>query len=287
MQKDAWKKTPYRVVEMYYTVAELSCLLRFSEQWVRDRIHAGDFGPHALNVRGDLRVPASAVNAFLEQFEMPSRGSPRRSAACGIRRAMTSVPDESYEAVLCSFVLEHVDDCHAAVAECRRVLAPGGAFHFALFGEKTLHVLRGSYHRAYAATRQEDEKRTHTFPVASAVEAGLDRSGFAECRAWSEFEIEFYPNVLALLRAIRGVGAGTTSPPTTRGLSERRVMLDMMERHKAVFGGVAIVDTDSPNVKDRMRALKKRGVRGFRIYPSGNARAWLDSPAKPRWHLRA
>ena len=54
-------------------------------------------------------------------------------------------------------------------------------------------------------------------------------------------------------------------------------MLDMMERHRGVFGGVAIVNADSPGVGERMRALKKRGVRGFRIYPSGDARTWLDS----------
>jgi ubiquinone/menaquinone biosynthesis C-methylase UbiE len=30
--------------------------------------------------------------------------------------------------VLCSGVLEHVDDCHRAVAECYRVLKPSGLF---------------------------------------------------------------------------------------------------------------------------------------------------------------
>ncbi len=43
-------------------------------------------------------------------------------------RAMPSMADESVDAILCSGVLEHVDDCHAAVRECWRVLKPGGAF---------------------------------------------------------------------------------------------------------------------------------------------------------------
>ncbi len=34
----------------------------------------------------------------------------------------------SYDAIFCSGVLEHVDDCHAAVRECWRVLKTGGAF---------------------------------------------------------------------------------------------------------------------------------------------------------------
>lgn len=43
-------------------------------------------------------------------------------------RAMPSVPDGSYDAVFCGGVLEHVDDCHAAVRECARILRPGGIF---------------------------------------------------------------------------------------------------------------------------------------------------------------
>lgn len=62
-------------------------------------------------------------------------------------RAMTSVPDASYEAVLCSFVLEHVDDCHAAVAECRRVLAPGGVLLVGLPFQQPLHRVPGDYWR--------------------------------------------------------------------------------------------------------------------------------------------
>lgn len=43
-------------------------------------------------------------------------------------RAMPEIASASFDAVFCSGVLEHVDDCHAAVAECHRVLKPGGVF---------------------------------------------------------------------------------------------------------------------------------------------------------------
>ncbi len=41
-------------------------------------------------------------------------------------RWMPEITDGSYDAVFCSGVLEHVDDCHAAVAEIHRILRPGG-----------------------------------------------------------------------------------------------------------------------------------------------------------------
>jgi SAM-dependent methyltransferase len=43
-------------------------------------------------------------------------------------RSMPSIRDAMFDAVFCSGVLEHVDDCHAAVAECWRVLKAGGVF---------------------------------------------------------------------------------------------------------------------------------------------------------------
>jgi len=41
-------------------------------------------------------------------------------------RAMPEIPDASLDCVICGGVLEHVDDCHAAVRECERILKPGG-----------------------------------------------------------------------------------------------------------------------------------------------------------------
>lgn len=43
-------------------------------------------------------------------------------------RSMPAIADESYNAVFCSGVLEHIDDYHAAVRECWRILKQGGTF---------------------------------------------------------------------------------------------------------------------------------------------------------------
>ncbi len=54
-------------------------------------------------------------------------------------RAMPSMADESVDAVFCSGVLEHVDDCHAAVRECWRILKAGGAFLLGLPCQQPIH----------------------------------------------------------------------------------------------------------------------------------------------------
>lgn len=55
-------------------------------------------------------------------------------------------------------------------------------------------------------------------------------------------------------------------------------MLAMMRRHRGVFGGVAIIDENAPDVRRRMLALSEQGVRGFRLYAfKKNTAKWATS----------
>jgi hypothetical protein len=67
-----------RAVERYYSVPETAMLLSFSERWVRDRIRAEEF-VGAVEAGGELRIPASAINAFLARHERLEPGIPART----------------------------------------------------------------------------------------------------------------------------------------------------------------------------------------------------------------
>jgi hypothetical protein len=62
-----------RVVEKYYSPRELSVLLGFSPDFFRDEAKAGSFTLtvdgsvvcEAVEIGGELRIPATAVNAWL------------------------------------------------------------------------------------------------------------------------------------------------------------------------------------------------------------------------------
>jgi predicted TIM-barrel fold metal-dependent hydrolase len=66
-------------------------------------------------------------------------------------------------------------------------------------------------------------------------------------------------------------------------------MLDMMRRHEGVFGGVAIIDENAPDVRGRMKALADQGVRGFRLYTDKkNSDGWATSAGmKEMWKTGA
>jgi predicted TIM-barrel fold metal-dependent hydrolase len=59
---------------------------------------------------------------------------------------------------------------------------------------------------------------------------------------------------------------------------DNRYMLDTMRRFPGVFSGVAVID-ENASPAEKMRELKKQGVRGFRIRPGDRSvDMWLDGP---------
>lgn len=145
----------------------------------------------------------------------------------------------SFDLVLSTSTFQWLNELDRAFAEAFRVLAPGGVFCFALFGEKTLHELRASYRSALAAQICANDNRFHTFLSRKEVRAALLRAGFTGCRVSSHMETEFHEDVPGLLRSLKRIGAGNASPVSTRGLAGKRVMLDMVRIYTNEYGDIS------------------------------------------------
>ena len=70
---------------------------------------------------------------------------------------------------------------------------------------------------------------------------------------------------------------------------DNQYMLDMIAQRPAAFRGVAVVDESKAGVAKQMKALAKRGVRGFRIHPGDEpAHSWINSKGMARmWEAAA
>jgi len=70
---------------------------------------------------------------------------------------------------------------------------------------------------------------------------------------------------------------------------DNRYMLEMMRRHKGVFSGIAVIDSEADRPDREMARLAKLGVRGFRIRPRKRpVERWLDGPGFERmWRAGA
>ena len=137
----------------------------------------------------------------------------------------------SFDLVLSTSTFQWLESLDGAFAEAKRVLAPGGTFCFALFGEKTLFELRDSYKKVLGSVAD----RSHNFFSQSEVLAALQRAGFSGSRVSSEMEVEYHQDVPELLRSLKRIGAGSAAPVAGKGLSQRRVMLEMMEAYQGEY----------------------------------------------------
>lgn len=53
-------------------------------------------------------------------------------------------------------------------------------------------------------------------------------------------------------------------------------MLDVMNANRGVFSGVALIDHHRPDLVDQMKSLAQKGMRGFRLHSTGDAKDWVD-----------
>jgi malonyl-CoA O-methyltransferase len=138
----------------------------------------------------------------------------------------------SFDLVVSTSTYQWLTSLDMAFAEVHRVLSPGGLFCFALFGKDTLFELR----EAYQSAQSGGPERTHRFASADDVLAALQRAGFKDAGARGEMEVEYHPAVPEMLRSLKRIGAATTAPVAAKGLSERRIMLDMMRIYRERYG---------------------------------------------------
>jgi malonyl-CoA O-methyltransferase len=141
-----------------------------------------------------------------------------------------------FDLVISTSTYQWLSRLETAFREAYRVLAPGGMFCFALFGELTLFELKSSYRQALGSEKRWGGDRSHDFFSAADVAADLGESGFSRKRVDTECEVEFHPDVPELLRSLKRIGAGNAAPVAVRGLAGRRVMLDMMAAYRREYG---------------------------------------------------
>jgi len=136
--------------------------------------------------------------------------------------------DSRLTAVVSSNVYQWVDDLPAAFREVCRVLRPGGCFAVALFGEQTLRELRDAHRQAIRECGSQQLSHVQSFPAAAEVTAALEGAGLV-CTDFSCFpEIDWHPDVPALLRQLKQIGAANAAVGQPKGLAPRQVMQRMI-----------------------------------------------------------
>jgi len=168
-----------------------------------------------------------------ELSEVLLRHGPGTGAAAGPGTGPALVADAealpfaagSFDLVLSLLDLHWVNDLPGALAQIRHVLRPDGLFLGALLGGETLSELRAVLLAAEAEVSGGASPRVA--PKVDLRDAGalLQRAGFALPVADADTLTVSYPNALALMRELRGMGEGNAVAGRSRRFTRRAVLL--------------------------------------------------------------
>lgn len=120
--------------------------------------------------------------------------------------------DSTADMIVSNLTLEWCDP-DAALAEFVRVLRPGGVLMFSSLGPDTLRELRAAWQAV------DQHPHVHTFVDLHELGDALVRAGFVEPVMDAEFFKLTYPDVMAVLRELKALGAHNVMRHRQRGLT--------------------------------------------------------------------
>ncbi len=150
----------------------------------------------------------------------------------------------SLDLVLSLFALHWVNDLPGVLAQIRYALKPGGLFMAALPGGITLASLRQAFLEAESET--VGGVSPHVAPFVEVREAGmlLQRAGFQLPMADADLVPIDYPDPLALLRDLRGMGESNALTGRSRGLMRRDTLGELLQRYPRREDGRVVADVE-------------------------------------------
>jgi len=127
-----------------------------------------------------------------------------------------------------NLALQWVNDPPRAVAEFRRVLAPGGLLMFSTFGPDTLKELRAAY--------QGIDRYTHVNRFIDMHDLGdmLVHGGFADPVMDMEYVTLTYSDVPALMRDLKAIGAHYVTAGRRPGMTARATLAAVESRYESL-----------------------------------------------------
>jgi malonyl-CoA O-methyltransferase len=149
----------------------------------------------------------------------------RQRFACA-DAARLPLPDGSVDLIISSLTFQWCEDLVGVLKECRRVLKSGGLLLFSTLGPDTLKELRSAFASIDSAPH------VNRFIDMHIVGDALIQAGFASPVLEREDLTVTYPDVLALMRDLKGIGARNNDDTRPRHLSGRDTLKKLTQAYE-------------------------------------------------------
>jgi malonyl-CoA O-methyltransferase len=185
------------------------------------RILDAGSGPGAGSVGLHARYPSATVIALdlaLPMLRAATRHAGEPPAFARVCADLQTLPfaDAAFDVVWSNLCLQWCDDPGLALAECARVLRPGGLLLLTTFGPSTLHELRD----AFAAT--DADPHVSRFVDMHDLGDALLTTGFRDPVLERDDFTLTYRDAFALMRELRSIGATNADATRARTLTGKR-----------------------------------------------------------------
>lgn len=143
----------------------------------------------------------------------------------------------AFDLVLSNLSLHWVNDLPGALLQIRRALKPDGLFLAAMLGGDTLKELRQALGEAEAA--EEGGLSPRVSPMADVRDLGglLQRAGFALPVTDTDTITVNYPDPMALMADLSGMGETNAAHEMRKGFTRRRTLEAAWARYSELFAG--------------------------------------------------
>ena len=196
-------------------------------------IELGSHAPATSRILGQLTQVGTWISAY---------GAPRGAGRPGGQEdgGLGLVADEEWlpfaegraDLVVSVLGLHWVNDLPGALIQIRRALRPDGLFMAALWGGETLGELRQALLSAESEIEGGASPRVSPFVDVAQAGALLQRAGFALPVADLDSLTVTYPDALALMRELRGMGEANAVGARRKSFSRRNTLA----RAAAIYG---------------------------------------------------
>jgi SAM-dependent methyltransferase len=197
-----------------------------------------------FSVAADIGTPGNALSQRLVKervAETVIRAGDAEADTCA--SFLTVVADEealpfssgALDLAVSALSLHHVNDLPGTLIQIRRALKPDGLFLAALLGGETLTELRQAFTQAEAELEGGVSPRVAPFADLRDIGALLQRAGFALPVTDVDRLTVRYPDVFALMRDLRRMGASNVLVERRRKFTRRATLLRMAELYGERF----------------------------------------------------